>query len=116
MIATLDDLWRRMVKARDQGFCRIHIPAICENLGTEAHHAFEKGSSREVTRWMLDNGCSSCPSCHRWAHANKAAFRLWWRDQIGDVAFVQLEYYSKNAGKPSLQNLEDLILAYRGSV
>jgi hypothetical protein len=66
---------------------------------------------------MLDNICSLCRlPCHDWAATHEQEFKDWWRDQIGDVAFNQVEYYSNNAGKPSLQNLEDLISAYRGSI
>lgn len=87
------------------------------NLGLEAHHAFPKGSSREITHYMLSNLCSLCVPCHRYAQTDGAEeFHKFWKGEIGVEDYGVLEKLSKVGPKMDLKMYDDLIRLYSSSV
>lgn len=86
------------------------------NLGLEAHHAFPKGSSREITHYMLSNLCSLCVPCHRYAQTHEAEFHAFWKSEIGVEDYGDLESLSNVAPKMNLEMYDDLITLYRSSI
>jgi len=104
----------RAAKIRDKGMCRWKRDG-CTKLGLECHHVFPRGSSREITWYMLANLASLCPSCHRYAQEHQSEFHRFWMGQIGSD-YDSLEWLSKNAEKLAIKDYEDLITLYSGSV
>jgi len=77
-----DKEWALAVKKRDKS-C-----VICgETKRLNAHHMFP----REIkeTRWLLENGISLCPGCHRFrinsAHRNPLWFYVQVEDEVLDL-------------------------------
>lgn len=108
LVGILDDLWRRLVKIRDKGICR-----RCGKLGLEAHHLFSRRHGS--LRFLIDNGMSLCPSCHRFAHSQPDTFRSWVISEIGEENYAEIEA-ARNWRELALSELDDLILLYRGSI
>ncbi len=65
-----DRTWRGIVQLRHHGVCQ----SCHEQLGTQCHHLFPKGSHPEL-RHDASNGAHLCDECHRDAHAHPIAFR-----------------------------------------
>ena len=105
LIDVLDTLWRRAVKTRDQGLCR-----KCGKLGLEAHHVFSRRHS--AIRFMLDNGLSLCPTCHRFAHDNPDSFHSWASLEVGEERFELLER-ARYWPELTLGELDSLVMIYK---
>ena len=104
-IATLDSLWRSIVKDRDGGRCKIHG---CNQAPVEAHHIFGRG---HAVRWDIRNGISLCTDHHTgWVHnGGEKEFLTKLRADWGENAFDELEMLSRKVMHFKNYDLIDLI-------
>lgn len=74
---TLDNLWQKAVKKRDNGRCR-----ICYDIATDAHHLVSRRN--KSTRWDINNGIAVCRLCHRLIHDKRVLLAI--PDSVGRLS------------------------------
>ncbi len=105
----LDDLCRRLVRARDGGKCR-HCGGTDRQLQT--CHVFPKSKYRSV-RHDLDNLFLGCAHCHmNWWHKDPLGEgAAWWRGEIGPAAFDRLKLRAQAGRKAEAAVVRFYLLA-----
>jgi hypothetical protein len=101
LIKECDDLWAKIVKARD-GKCM-----ICGRDGClQAHHCHVR--QYLATRHDPENGVSLCRGCHYRGHMEPERFRDQIIAIIGEEKYLQLKEKSRFYGKPFKITVKDL--------
>lgn len=84
---TLDDMWRVVIRERDQVCQKCSKPGFILKNGRPfggmdvAHY---KGRKNLHIRWNKDNTALMCKYHHyRWAHSEPREFNEWWEKRIG---------------------------------
>jgi hypothetical protein len=111
----LDDLWRTVIRLRDNGIDQYTLKAKgIVKQGIDAHHIITR--SRKSTRWDLDNGIL-LSAAHQWtmAHKEPNEFKRFLESKWFDTpdAYNQLEIRSQWKGRKADRNLWEIYLIDR---
>ena len=104
---SLDRRWGKLVRERD-GKC-----LYCGGTNyLSDHHIF--GRSRSVTRYVLENGCSLCPSCHVFsdefsAHKTPEKFKRWVKKYLGVGLYKDLQRRSLDTSNTRAKAIKEFI-------
>lgn len=78
-----DDLWRKLILARDKHRCR-----CCGAGAVDAAHIRRRGL--RATRWLARNGLALCRECHDRFHRYPKAAQEFYRRCLGDDEYEEL--------------------------
>ena len=112
---TLDGLFSRLVRERDDYTCQICQVNFRDNKGYLdcSHHV---GRSKGNTRWYPDNASSKCRECHGKMDRNPLEHIEWVRERLGDDRYNGLRSMARAIFKMTDKDRKDLAQAMREDI